>query len=432
MTKIKEIILGKNSNAQVTRIVFFLPFLFFITSFILDTPSNLFNGLLLIFTSSARFPTDYFSLAGPGAAFLSASLILFFFAIMMKILKANMGGVAIAAQFMSAGFAFNGKNLANFLPLFIGVFLYSLIHKEKFKNYIFIAMFACCMSPIVSEIYCNETLEIALRIPLSILIGIVVGFITAALAVFTNNVHRGYNLYNVGFAAGLAGFAVVSILKEVGIVFQAGNMWYEESNTFQLIYVGVICLLFILFGILLDKNNFIEGIKISKESGRAVSDYIVKKGVGPTLVNMGLTGILTIIFLLAVQAKLSGGNLMAAIFSVIGFAAFGKNIRNTSFIYLGALVASWLGWFDVSSSLLAFCTLLGTSLSPIGGQFGIIWGVVSIWLHLCLVTKTAPLHGWMLLYNNGFSAGFVALILVPIIESVIGGIKNVKRRKEDS
>lgn len=432
MTKIKDIILGKDSNGHITRIVFLLPFLFFVTAFILDTPSNLLGGLWKIFTSPDRFPTDYFTLVGPGAAFLSASLILFVFAITMKVLKANMSGMAIAAQFMSAGFAFNGKNLANFLPLFLGVFLYCLISKEKFKNYIFIAMFACCMSPIVSEIYCIETIDLGLRIPLSIVVGLLVGFITAALAVFTNNVHRGYNLYNVGFAAGLAGFAIVSVLKEAGIEFQAGNMWYEESNVFQLVYLGIICLLFVVLGIILDRRSFIEGIKLSKESGRAASDYVLKKGVGPTLVNMGLTGILTIIFLIIVQAKLSGGNLMAAFLSVVGFAAFGKNIRNTAFIYIGAIIFHLLGWFDVSTSLLAFCTLLGTSVSPIGGQYGIIWGVTSIGLHLCLVTKTAPLHGWMLLYNNGFSAGFVALILVPVIEGVIGGINNVKRRKKDS
>ena len=87
-------------------------------------------------------------------------------------------------------------------------------------------------------------------------------------------------------------------LKEAGIEFQAGNMWYEESNVFQLVYLGIICLLFVVLGIILDRRSFIEGIKLSKESGRAASDYVLKKGAGPTLVNMGLTGILTIIFLI--------------------------------------------------------------------------------------------------------------------------------------
>ena len=44
-------------------------------------------------------------------------------------------------------------------------------------------------------------------------------------------------------------------------------------------------------------------------------------------------------------------------------------------------------------------------------------------LHSSMVLNTGILHGGLNLYNNGFSAGILALIIVPVIETF-------KKRKE--
>ncbi|MDE7245264.1 MAG: DUF1576 domain-containing protein, partial [Oscillospiraceae bacterium] len=46
------------------------------------------------------------------------------------------------------------------------------------------------------------------------------------------------------------------------------------------------------------------------------------------------------------------------------------------------------------------------------------WGVAAGFLHMTIVQNTSILHGGMNLYNNGFAAGLVCLLLVPVIESV--------------
>ena len=67
------------------------------------------------------------------------------------------------------------------------------------------------------------------------------------------------------------------------------------------------------------------------------------------------------------------------------------------------------GWFAV-----LFCT----GLAPIAGQFGVFWGMVAGFLHMTIVQNTSILHGGMNLYNNGFAAGLVCVLLLPIIEAL--------------
>ena len=62
--------------------------------------------------------------------------------------------------------------------------------------------------------------------------------------------------------------------------------------------------------------------------------------------------------------------------------------------------------------------LLCTGLAPIAGRFGWIWGVVAGFIHMCVVQHTSGLQGGMNLYNNGFTAGLVCVLLVPIIEAL--------------
>ena len=59
--------------------------------------------------------------------------------------------------------------------------------------------------------------------------------------------------------------------------------------------------------------------------------------------------------------------------------------------------------------------ILSTGLAPIAGMFGPLWGIISGFLHIMLVTNLVYLHGGLNLYNNGLSCGFVSMIIIPII-----------------
>ena len=82
------------------------------------------------------------------------------------------------------------------------------------------------------------------------------------------------------------------------------------------------------------------------------------------------------------------------------------------------LSALLLEKIPLTSPGVLLATLLCTGLAPIAGQFGWYWGVAAGFLHMAIVQNTSFLHGGMNLYNNGFAAGLVCVLLIPIIEAV--------------
>ena len=137
---------------------------------------------------------------------------------------------------------------------------------------------------------------------------------------------------------------------------------------------------------------------------------------------MGTLGIAATAYILLTGGTINGATL-GGILTIIGFGAFGKHLRNIlpimGGVYLGSLVKTW----NVNDPSVQLGALFGTSLAPISGQFGWQDGVLGGFLHSSMVLNTGILHGGLNLYNNGFSAGILALIIVPVIETF-------KKRKE--
>ena len=105
-----------------------------------------------------------------------------------------------------------------------------------------------------------------------------------------------------------------------------------------------------------------------------------------------------------------------------GFGAFGKHLRNVIPVMAGAVLASTvMDNIPITSPNVLLASLLCTGLAPIAGQFGWRWGIAAGFLHMAIVQNTAILHEGMNLYNNGFAAGFVCILLIPVIETLKAG-----------
>ena len=65
-------------------------------------------------------------------------------------------------------------------------------------------------------------------------------------------------------------------------------------------------------------------------------------------------------------------------------------------------------------------------LSPISGKYGFGAGILAGGLHYLLVTAVPSMHGGFLLYNGGFTAALICLLLVPQLERFC---KTVEERK---
>jgi hypothetical protein len=148
-------------------------------------------------------------------------------------------------------------------------------------------------------------------------------------------------------------------------------------------------------------------------SGQSPCDFTTLVGAGPAWMNMGLCGLIGLGYVLLVGGDLNGP-VIGALFTIVGFAAFGKHPRNIVPIMAGVFLGTILKPLTVTNPSIILAALFGTTLAPIPGKFGWPWGIAAGFVHLSVAQTVGQLHGGLNLYNNGFAAGIVASVLAPI------------------
>lgn len=382
--------------------------------FWVDTPEEIFRGIQQIITSPDTLITDYMGVGGMGAAFVNSGFLTLIIIFIYYKLKLQINGFSIACLFTVAGFAFFGKNLFNVWFIISGVFLYAKSQKKKFSEYIYPALFGTALAPVMTEILFSTTSPVLIRVPLGILISLAIGFVLPSVSVNLLKVHQGFNLYNMGFTAGVVGTIVVSLFNSYGIIPKPQMIWTTGNNKILGLYLFLMFSSMIITGIYLERKPWRKIKQIWEFSGQLVTDFVLLTGFGSSLINMGINGFIVTLYIIFIGGDLNGPT-MGGIFTVVGFSAFGKHSKNLVpiliGIYLGALGKQWNA-HDPSMQLAA---LFGTTLAPIAGKYGWTWGVIAGFIHSSVAQSVGVLHGGLNLYNNGFAAGIVAAILIPII-----------------
>lgn len=401
-------------NFYPPYIVLSILYLFFIIfAFCLDTPSEILNGLKEIILSPDILITDYMHVGGIGAALVNASLTSFCSLLLLTLIGIKPNGSTIMSLWLMTGFSLLGKNVFNIWPIIIGVYLFSKYQKEPFLNYILVALLGTSLSPIVSYISFESNNYEPLSIILGILLGIIVGFILPPIASYSIKAHNGYNLYNIGFASGLLATLLMSIMRGLGINLNSRLLWHTGSNKILFILMFICCIYLIIVGLIYGKNNKRNLSNINKQTGRLISDFYLIFGES-TYINMGILGILSTLFVILIGGDLNGATI-CGIFTIIGFGSFGKNIKNTIPIIIGATIAGIFNVNEINSPSLLLSILFSTTLAPISGKFGWKYGILAGMIHVNIVANIGYLHGGLNLYNNGLAGGFVAMILIPLI-----------------
>jgi hypothetical protein len=388
----------------------------FITfSFITETPKELFSGFYRIITSQSILITDYIAVGGLGATLLNVSAIGIISVISLILSGIKPSGATIMALWITAGFAFFGKNVFNMIPLTVGVWLFAKYKKEPFSNYTLAALLIATISPAVSEVAFLGRFHPALEILMGICFGLVVGFIFPAISSACARVHMGYNLYNMGFAGGLICVVLVPIFRSLGLVTNAANLVSYGNNFVVAVGLYGISAGLILCGLFLGntKENLESGRKIIHSSGRLVSDFYYEYG-NSIYLNMAALTIFATTLALVLGAELNGPTI-AGILTVMSFGSFGKHMRNVVPVVAGTLICIYINGWNPAEPNLILAILFSTGLAPIAGQFGWHWGILTGFVHVYIVSHTGYLHSGMNLYANGFAAGFVAMILLPLI-----------------
>lgn len=386
----------------------------------LQSPAALLGGLADIVTTRDALLTDYFGVGGIGGGCVNAGLLTLAAALVYHWTGARLTGASVAALFLVLGFGLFGKNLVNVWAIVLGVYLYARFRREPFASHVNTAFFGAALAPVFSEILFSTSIPFALSVPLALATSLLIGFILAPAAAHLFKAHMGFSLYNMGFTAGIVGTLIVALYKSYGFVPDPVFIWTTGHNLLLGSFLTVVFASMLGVGYFLDRGA-LEGVRqIMRAPGQAPSDFIALAGFGPTLANMGLTGFVGMIYVLAIGGSLNGP-VIGAILTIVGFSAYGKHPRNIAPIMLGVFMGSLLKPWGAADPSATLAALFGTTLAPIAGRFGWGWGLVAGFVHSSAAMSVGPLHAGLNLYNNGFAAGIVASVLVPVILAVRAG-----------
>ena len=334
------------------------------------------EGLWKIIISRDALITDYFELAGYGAAFFNAAVV-FAMAIGLVITqKTPFTGLTMAALFINAGYALWGKNPWNIIPVFLGTAIYAKSHKARLGRYIYTALFGTCLAPLITELVFMLPFGQPWNLLAAVLAGIFVGFVLPSLSVHATSMHMGYNLFNVGFSGGILAFVIVSILRSFGMESRQVLIWKGGTNGVMAAGMLGYFLLTVFFGLLVSEGKTAGLKKIMRHPGRAVTDFVLMDGAGATLMNMGLVGIVCVVYILLIGGDFSGP-VAGAILTVFGFSAFGVHIRNYLPVLAGVHASTFLTIYTPDTPGIQLAAVFSAGLAPIAGQVGTAAGAIA-------------------------------------------------------
>ena len=364
-----------------------VPLYFMLISLSQQPLSEIFSSIRNIVREPDILISDYFVVGGVGAAFFNAGCLSILSLGILCIAKSDFDGSCIVAACLMFGFSLFGKNLLNIRSILIGYVLYAKVHRVPIKKYLYI------------------------------------GYVLVPISLHTKHAHMGYSLYNVGFSCGIIAIIVTSLMKSFGAKIESRLLWDSSHRPFGFFSLLSLFLTLILITLILGGDDTVSSYReLLKESGQGGTDFLKKYGDYPTILNMGINGLLMTVLLFAVGGDFNGPTI-GSIFCVVGFSALGKHIRNILPVLLGVIIASYLKIWDLRDPSATLTLILSTTLAPITGDFGIFWGIVAGFLHSSVALNVGAVYNGTNLYNNGFAGGIVALFLVPIIQAVRSRMK---------
>lgn len=416
------------------------------------TGSTLLTDFLRILTSPGPLITDYFEIGSLPAAFLNAGLCGLAVWSFMVLLPGPSHGNTFAGFFLVIAHAFYGLNFLNMWPCFLSPFLYIRLRRLDYNGNLHICMFCTCFSPFVSEFLFRygqgdgwEPGRVSLSaagIILALIFILVLAFVAPAILPGTKAWHKGYNLYNGGLAFGMLGFLLFNLFyRSVGMAapgtVSVHNSVYEQfGRSYHIFGHGFFLLIFagcLLAGFLLNGRSFKGLSRLFTDTGYE-SNFASKYGMPLCLINIGIYGSLFLIYVSLVNYYSAGagftGPTFGVIFAALTFTAMGQHPRNVWPIFMGylllflfveafnLLVGGEAGW-TLSTQVYINSIAFATGLCPLVGRYGVVPGILAGMLCATLAPATAALHGGLMLYNGGFSAGITTLILLPILEHYI-------------
>ena len=427
----KKPILKKQMNRQYYYL-FGLSVMLMILAFVIESPQSLVSGMMTILVSPSQLFTDYMEIASVGSTLLNVAIMLGISIYSYKKLEIPLNGTVIGSLGMLAGFSFFGKNLFNSIPFMIGVWIYTKVTKQNYRNYVIVGLFGSALGPLISFLAFSGVLPQGWSVLIAYALGIFIGFILPQLSTQFLGFHQGFSLYNVGFTAGIIGMVVLGFMNAFGIEVETRTLTSTQSPLilYQLLIGLCVILIVTSFYLHVKKKEKYQFKLLLKLSGRLPSDFVEMTNLATVTLNMSIIGFILLGYVLMIGGQLNGP-IVGSIIGVMSFGAFGNQVKNTVPVLVGIMIGSYLTGVEPTSTSALIAAIFGTTLAPVSGYYGPLAGMIAGFVHITLVSHVVVMHGGLNLYNNGFAGGFVAAVLVPIFEIFEGIRQEMKERKAE-
>ena len=427
----KKPILKKQMNRQYYYL-FGLSFMLMLLAFVIESPQSLVRGMMTILVSPSQLFTDYMEIASVGSTLLNVAIMLGISIYSYKKLEIPLNGTVIGSLGMLAGFSFFGKNLFNSIPFMIGVWIYTKVTKQNYRNYVIVGLFGSALGPLISFLAFSGVLPQGWSVLIAYALGIFIGFILPQLSTQFLGFHQGFSLYNVGFTAGIIGMVVLGFMNAFGIEVETRTLTSTQSPLilYQLLIGFCVILIVTSFYLHFKKKEKYHFKLLLKLSGRLPSDFVEMTNLATVTLNMSIIGFILLGYVLMNGGQLNGP-IVGSIIGVMSFGAFGNQVKNTVPVLVGIMIGSYLTGVEPTSTSALIAAIFGTTLAPVSGYYGPLAGMIAGFVHITLVSHVVVMHGGLNLYNNGFAGGFVAAVLVPIFEIFEGIRQEMKERKAE-
>jgi len=352
------------------------------------------------------------------------------------VFKGTPNNVSTLAVLLTVGFGSWGINILNIWPTVLGVVVYGLVKKEKMGGLVNAMLFSTGIAPLITELMLRyltpETVGFSAQgVLLSLFVGLIIGFFLPAGLAYSPKVHKGFDLYSAALPIGMTAFFLNAILyKTMGRALpqalsdlDPASMQVASASTVN-IFCGAVFGLCIVFA-------FVLGCR-PKDYWKLLSDpetvtnFSSTYGNATFLMNAGVFGLFILGYYNLIGANFNGIT-FGIIFCMVATCNSGSHPGNVWPIMLGYFVASVVfGWlsplvggsfaFKINAQAIMVGLCYANGLSPIADKYGWRYGFIAAIMHYLLVTSVPTLHGGYCLYNGGFTAALICMILVPELE----------------
>ena len=413
--------------------LFFLCFscAFLIAAVCMPDRGNMLSGYWQILSQPTKAYTNFFAVGGYAATFLNMGLVGLFCTGIYCIPGRKENHAATLVTILTTGFGSWGIHLLNIWPTILGVFLYCAVKKEKPGNHTNAMLFTTGVAPFISELmvrYPNDGV-VGFRLTgilLAVGIGALVGLFLPAGLDNSPRVHKGGDIYSAALPVGMTALVMQGLLYRamgVEVPDAVAELHVASAQIVNIFCISLFCLC-IVFALLMGctPRKYWKLLTAPDPVQCFSSTY----GNCVFLMNVGVFGLFILSYYNLIGAEFNGVT-FGVMFCMLATCNAGSHPLNVLPIMCGYAIAAFSsqllsgvagGTFvqalNVQNIIVGLCYANG--LSPISDKYGWKYGLLASVMHYLMVTTIPLLHGDLCLYNGGFTAALVCLLLVPELE----------------